>query len=223
MLKGVHMKTDQQIKQDVELELEWDPAINATGIGVEVKQGIVTLAGHLSSYAEKLAAEKAAQRIRGVKAVVIELDVRIPNAQKRSDADIAASVRSVLQWTVGLKTDDIAVMVEKGCVALSGEVQWGYQKHLAETSIARIHGVSLVINRIRVHTESAPANISQKIADALERHAQDEAKHIAVSVADGKVVLRGKVSSFSEKALARTAAWSAPGVHEVSDELSVGI
>jgi osmotically-inducible protein OsmY len=215
------MKTDKQLKQDVERELDWDPAVDPSGIGVEVHNGIVTLAGHLASYSEKLAAEKAVQRVSGSKAVVIELDVRIPHAEQHSDEDIAAAARSALQWTVGLKADDIKVMVEKGRVTLSGEVAWGYLRNVAENAVSHLRGVTLVFNQVKVSPQIAPANISQKIEEALKRHAQDEAKHIAVSVADGKVTLRGQVKSFSEKAITRTAAWSAPGVHSVVDELTV--
>lgn len=216
------MKTDKQLKQDVERELEWDPAINAAGIGVEVHDRVVTLAGHLPSYAEKIAAEKATQRVEGVKAVVVELDVRVPHGQTRTDEEIASSVRSVLLWTVGVPESALKVRVEKGVVTLSGEVEWGYQRNAAEHAVFPLHGVVAVINNIRVHARVTPADIVAKIGDALKRHAEQEAKHIQVSINDGTVTLSGKVDTFSDKAIARNAAWSAPGVRQVVERLSVG-
>jgi hyperosmotically inducible protein len=215
------MKTDRQLKQEVEAELEWDPAVNAAGIGVEVNDRVVTLAGHLDSYAEKLAAEKAAQRVGEVKAVVVELDVRLPHSDKRTDTDIANAADSILRWTVGLPHGAVKVQVEKGVVTLSGDVDWGYQSHVAERTISRMRGVLLVLNQIVVHGNAASQDVGEKIQRALQRHAEREAKHIDVAVRDGTVTLRGTVGSFAEKAVARGAAWSAPGVHVVVDELTV--
>ncbi|MFM0511702.1 BON domain-containing protein [Paraburkholderia sp. RL17-373-BIF-A] len=216
------MKTDKQLKLDVEQELEWDPAVNAAGIGVEVHDRVVTLAGHLASYAEKISAEKAAQRVEGVKAVVVELDVRVPHGDTRTDEEIASSVRSVLLWTVAVPESALKVRVEKGVVTLSGEVEWGYQSSAAEDAVFRLRGVIAVINNISVHTRVVPGDIAAKIEDALKRHAEQEAKHIQVSVSDGTVTLSGKVNTFSDKAIARNAAWSAPGVRQVVERLSVG-
>jgi osmotically-inducible protein OsmY len=215
------MKTDKQIKQDVERELEWDPTVNAAGIGVEVRDRIVTLAGHLGSYSEKLAAEKAAQRVEGVSAVVVELDVRIRGSDKRTDEDIATSARSLLHWTASLSEDAVKVRVEKGWVTLSGEVEWAYQRQMAENVVSHLRGVCVVVNQITVRSRATFNRVATKIEDALKRHAELEAKEIAVTVNIDTVTLRGRVASFSEKDITRRAAWSAPGVRNVVDELRV--
>lgn len=216
------MKSDIQLKKDVEQELEWDPAINAAGIGVEVHGGIVTLAGHLGSYSEKLAARKAAQRVGGVKGLVVELDVRIPDAGRRTDEDIANVARSVLKWNAGLHEDSVQLSVEKGRVTLTGEVDWGYQAKAAEKAVAHLRGVCIVLNQIKVKARAKPGDIAGKIEAALKRHAQEEAQHIKVHVGDGTVTLRGTVGSLDEKSAVCNAAWSAPGVRHVIDEMSVG-
>ncbi|BCZ84506.1 BON domain-containing protein [Paraburkholderia terrae] len=216
------MKSDVQLKKDVEQELEWDPSINAAGVGVEVHDRIVTLAGHLGSFSEKLAARRAAQRVEGVKGVVVELDVRLPTQDTRSDEEVAGVVRSVLEWTAGLSEKAVKVTVEKGCVTLSGDVDWGYQKKAAEDAVVRLRGVVTVVNQIIVHGNASSGDIASKISAALQRHAEDEARHINVSVSEGTVTLRGKVGSFPERSIACNAAWSAPGVRNVIDQLSIG-
>lgn len=216
------MKSDVQLKKDVEQELEWDPSINAAGVGVEVHDRIVTLAGHLGSFSEKLAARWAAQRVEGVKGVVVELDVRLPTQDTRSDEEVAGVVRSVLEWTAGLSEKAVKVTVEKGCVTLSGDVDWGYQKKAAEDAVVRLRGVVTVVNQIIVHGNASSGDIASKISAALQRHAEDEARHIDVSVSEGTVTLRGKVGSFPERSIACNAAWSAPGVRNVIDQLSIG-
>jgi len=216
------MKTDLQLKKDVEQELEWDPAITAAGIGVEVHNRIVTLAGHLGSYAEKLAARKAAQRVAGVKGVVMELDVRLPGKDKRNDEEIAEAARAVLQWTTGLGEQAVKITVESGTVTLSGDVDWGYQMKAAENAVAPLRGVVVVVNQISVRGGPGQSGVKDRIVDALRRHALDEANHIDVAVSNGTVTLHGRVSSFPDKALACDAAWSAPGVRAVVDQLSVG-
>jgi osmotically-inducible protein OsmY len=215
------MKSDMQLKKDVEQELEWDPAIDAAAIGVEVRTGIVTLAGHLRSFQEKLAARTAAQRVEGVKGVVVELDVRIPDINRRTDEDIASVARSVLQWNADLDEHAVHVTVEKGCVTLTGEVDWAYQVKAAEMAVTPLRGVSVVVNQIRVGHRPTPADITGKIEAALKRHAEKEARKIAVQVGDGTVTLHGTVSTLDEKSIMCDAAWSAPGVHHVVDELSV--
>lgn len=216
------MKTDRQLQQEVEEELGWDPAVTATNIGVEVKERIVTLSGHPSSYAEKLAAEKAAQRVAGVKAVVVEMNVRLPNDDVRTDEDIANAVRSILKWTVGLPGSSVQVQVEKGWVTLHGEVNWAYQRHVATRTVSHMRGVTGVSNLIDVGGDVAAEGIGEKISKALQRHAEREANHIAVTADDGVVTLTGTVGSYAERSAARGAAWSAPGVHAVIDNLTVG-
>ncbi|MDQ7976842.1 BON domain-containing protein [Paraburkholderia sp. SARCC-3016] len=215
------MKSDRQLKQEVEDELEWDPAVTATDIGVEVSGRVVTLSGHPLSYAEKLAAEKAAHRVAGVKGVVVEMQVRLPQSDTRSDADIAEAVRSILHWTVCVPDDAVKVQVERGWVTLSGTVDWAYQSHVALRSISHMRGVLGVSNQIEVRGDVDGGDVASKIREAMQRHAQREANHIDIAVHDGTVTLTGKVDSYAERAVVRGAAWSARGVRAVVDELRI--
>ena len=216
------MKTDRQLKQEVEEELDYDPAVNAADIGVEVKERVVTLSGHPSSYAEKIAAEKAAQRVAGVKAVVVEMVVRLPSDEVHTDEDTANAVRAMLRWTVGLSEEAVKVQVEKGWVTLRGEVASAHLSHLATRTVNHMRGVTGVSNLIEVTGGRAAQDIGEKIGRALQRHAEREAKHIRIDVRDGTVKLKGKVGSYAERSAARGAAWSAPGVHAVIDDLDIG-
>jgi osmotically-inducible protein OsmY len=216
------MKSDKQLKQEVEDELEWDPAVTATEIGVEVSGRVVTLSGHPLSYAEKLAAEKAAHRVAGVKGVVVEMQVRLPRSDARSDADIAEAVRSILHWTVCVPDDAVKVQVERGWVTLSGTVDWAYQSHVALRSISHMRGVVGVSNQIEVRGDVDSGDVATKIREAMQRHAQREANHIDIAVRDGTVTLTGKVDSYADRDVMRGAAWNAPGVRAVVDELQVG-
>jgi hyperosmotically inducible protein len=215
------MKSDMELKRQVEDELTWDPAVNATDIGVEVRDRVVTLSGHLTSYAEKLAAEKAAQRVAGVKAVVVELDVRLLHSDVRTDEEVANAVRAIMHWTVGLSEEAVKVQVEKGWVTLSGEVDWAYQSHVATRTISQMRGVTGVSNLIQIGGDAAAQDIGEQIGKALQRHAEREAKHIGVKVHEGTVTLTGMVDSMAERSAARGAAWSAPGVRAVVDNLTV--
>jgi hyperosmotically inducible protein len=215
------MKSDMELTRQVEDELTWDPAVNATDIGVEVRDRVVTLSGHLTSYAEKLAAEKAAQRVAGVKAVVVELDVRLLHSDVRTDEEVANAVRAIMHWTVGLSEEAVKVQVEKGWVTLSGEVDWAYQSHVATRTISQMRGVTGVSNLIQIGGDAAAQDIGEQIGKALQRHAEREAKHIGVKVHEGKVTLTGMVDSMAERSAARGAAWSAPGVRAVVDNLTV--
>ncbi|MBB5462364.1 BON domain-containing protein [Paraburkholderia sp. Cpub6] len=216
------MKSDIELQQQVEEELAWDPAVSVTDIGVEVCDRVVTLSGHPVSYAEKVAAEKAAQRVAGVKAVVVEMDVRLLHTDVRTDEDIAKAVRTILRWTVGLSEESVKVQVEKGWVTLSGEVDNAYQSHVATRTISHMRGVTGVSNVIRIVSDAAAQDIGEQISRALQRHADREAKHIAIKVHEGTVTLTGKLDSAAERSAVRGAAWSAPGVHAVIDNLTVG-
>jgi hyperosmotically inducible protein len=216
------MKSDMELKRQVEEELEWDPAVDATDIGVEVHDRVVTLSGHLVSYAEKLAAEKAAQRVAGVKAVVVEMDVRLLHTEVRTDEEIANAVRSIIHWTVGLSEEAVKVQVEKGWVTLSGEVDCAYHSHIATRTISSMRGVTGVSNLIRIGGDAAALDIAEQIGKALQRHAQREAKHIGVNVREGTVTLTGTVDSLAQRSAVRGVAWSAPGVRAVVDNLAVG-
>jgi len=215
------MKTDLQLKHDVEAELEWEPAVTASRIGVEVKDGVVTLAGHLASLAEKMAAEQATRRVGGVRALVVELEVRLPGEDVRTDEDIAHIARSVLRWTAGLSEDAVQVQVEHGHVVLRGAVEWPWQSQTAVRAIAQLRGVADVTDHIDIRNTMAPEKISKDILEAMRRHADREARHIQVTVSEGTVRLSGKVHSVAERSVARGAAWAAPGVRAVVDDLIV--
>jgi osmotically-inducible protein OsmY len=215
------MKTDEQLKQDVTAELEWEPSVNATHVGVAVKGGVVTLTGHLDTYAEKFATERAVQRVRGVKGIAIEIDVKLAPDHHRSDSDIAAAAEAAFKWHALVPADRIQVMVEKGWVTLKGEVDWDYQRREAEKAVRTLTGVVGVSNGIALKPGVVQANISTRIHDALVRHAENEAKGIEIKVTGTSVTLRGKVDSWRELSAASNAAWSAPGVSSVLNELKV--
>ncbi|AOL04205.1 MULTISPECIES: BON domain-containing protein [Burkholderia] len=215
------MKSDSELKKHVEQELEWDPSIDAVRIGVEVHERVVTLTGHVASYLEKLAVRKAVERIEGVRGVVLNLGVRTDGGKRRSDEDIAIAARSLLQWDAGLGEQAVHVTVENGCVTLSGEVMWGYQMQEAERAVERLRGVTRILNEIHVRPHPTQSDVAGKIEAALIRHAVEEAGHVGVSVQDGCVTLTGRVDSLQERRLAFDAAWSAPGVRDVVDQLSV--
>ncbi|KVD88311.1 OsmY domain-containing protein [Burkholderia ubonensis] len=215
------MKADKQLKQEVQEELEFDPAVDATRIGVEVANRIVTLSGHPASYAEKLAVERAANRVSGAKAVVVDMTVHLPDDDVRTDEDIADAVRSVLHWTVGLHDDKVKVQVERGWITLSGKVDWAYQSHVALRTISQMRGVIGVTNHIEVLGDIGADDIGASIRRAILRHAEREIRHIEIDVHDGTVTLSGKVDSKAEREAARWAAWSGRGVRAVVDNLVV--
>jgi osmotically-inducible protein OsmY len=215
------VKTDSQLKKDVEAELEWDPAVSATHVGVAVADGVVTLTGHLDSYAEKYAAERAAQRVAGVKAVAVELDVKPIAGQQRTDAEIAAAVEWALRWNSLVPEDRVKVMVERGWITLSGELDWDYQHEQALKAVRPLTGVVGVTNQMTLKPQVTPSNITQRIQNALQRQAEREAKGIEVIVSGHTVTLKGQVHSWAERKAAQGAAWSAPGISSVVNELRV--
>lgn len=215
------MKSDTQIRDDVLAELRWDPAINETDVGVIVKDGNVTLTGHLSSYAEKYAAERAVQRVLGVKGVAVELDVRLPSNHQRTDAEIAAAVEHAIEWHTLIPTEKVHPKVEKGWVTLSGEAEWDYQRRAAEGAVRNLLGVTGVTNLITLKPRVKADVVEGRIREALERQADREAKKIEVGVAGTCVTLRGKVHSLAERYAVQGAAWSAPGVTRVVNDILV--
>jgi osmotically-inducible protein OsmY len=215
------MKTDLQLQRDVNAELKWDPSINATRIGVEVNHGVVTLAGHVDSYADKWNAERCAQRVAGVQALEIEIDVRLADIAKRNDPDIATSAHSALQWTTFLAKDSVNVMVADGWVTLTGEVDWEYQRQLSADTVRFLSGVRGVSDQIMIRARVAAGAVKADIEAALKRRANADAQEISVEVSGGEVTLCGAVHSWSERELAKSSAWGAPGVRKVVDHMTL--
>jgi osmotically-inducible protein OsmY len=191
------MKTDSELRNDVMAELEGEPRVTSSDVGVTVKNGVVTLTGKVDSYGEKLTAEQAAERVLGVMAVADELEVRIPGSSARTNADIAAAVANVLKSNHSVPHDRIKVVVENGWVALDGDVEWHFQRRSAVEAVDALRGVKGVINHISVKPRVSPEDIKRKIEAAFERSAQIDAQKITVSVNQGKVTLFGSVCSYA--------------------------
>ena len=217
------MKPDSQLQQDVITELHWDPSVYAAHIGVEAQDGVVTLVGQVESYYEKWKAERAAQRVFGVKALVVKVDVLLPALNQRSDEDIARAVENTLQWMTPLLKGRVQVLVESGQVLLSGEVEWQHQKDAAADAIGHLLGVTGVINQIGLKHQALRIQVKEEIEAALTRQARSDAKHIRVDVRGANVTLSGSVSSWAERQSALHAARSAPSVQHVTDHLVLGL
>jgi|SRR5689334_11527088 len=216
-------RTDEQIQREVLDEFKWDARLQPNEIGVAVKDGVVTLTGWIDSYIKKWAAEDAAKRVRGVKAVANDIEVRLPTSAERTDADIAAVARA-LEWDAYLLPGKVKATVSKGWVTLEGEVEWQFQKEDAERVVRRLSGVRGVSNAILVRPTVAPSyELKRRIEDALVRSAQTDAQRITVEVQGDKVVLRGTVRSWAEKQEAERVAWSAPGVTHVDNLINISL
>ncbi len=214
--------SDLTLRQEILDELEWEPSVDAAHIGVVVDQGIATLSGHVSSYTEKLAAERAVTRVKGVTAIAENIEIRYPAAKRTADDQIAKRVVDIINWQVSVPSDRIKVKVEKGWVTLSGEVDWHFQKADAEKSMRRLSGVMGIANLITLKPRVEAKDVKKRIEDALKRNAEIEAQNIRVYVQGGKVTLDGKVDSWAERQRVENTVWSAPGVLSVDDRLSVG-
>jgi osmotically-inducible protein OsmY len=217
------MKTDSELQQHVMDELKWEPTIHAAEIGVAVKDGVVTLSGNVDSYGKKWAADRAAKRVYGVKAVVEEIKVTLASSYKRADKDIAKSATNVLDWNLWVPHDRVKVMVRDGLITLSGDVDWYYQKEHAEDAVRHLKGVLGVINSITIKPPVKAVEVKNKIEDALKRNARLllAAQKIQVESSGSKVILRGSVGSWADRNEAEYAAWSAPGVSQVENNLMV--
>ena len=215
------MSSDLELRQDVLDELEFEPSVNAAHIGVTANRGVVTLTGFVTSYAEKTMAERAARRVKGIKAIAEEIEVRLPSDTKRADDEIAARAIDILKWQVGVPADRIKVKVEKGVVTLTGDVDWQFQKTEADHVVHKLSGVFDVVNQIRVASPIHAVEVKEKIEKALQRSAELEASRITVETEGGRVILKGRVRAWYERDIAERAAWSAPGVTEVVDRLTI--
>jgi len=217
------MGKELELQRRVIEELDWEPSIDAAHVGVAVTgQNVVTLTGNVSSYAEKIAAERAAKRVTGVKAVANDLEVRPAFPSQRNDTELAKAALNALEWDIAVPHDKIKVRVSSGVVALEGEVNFQFQRSAAEEAVRRLIGVKAVTNLMTLKPTVSPADIKNRIEAALRRSAEIDAKNIQVETKDGGVVLRGKVRSWIEREEAERAAWAAPGVRNVDDELRVG-
>lgn len=217
------MRTDATLQAAVLEELKWEPSVRETDVGVSVKNGIVTLSGFVDSYAEKFAAERAAGRVSGVRAIAEDLAVHLPTSRVRNDPDIAKAAASALEWDIEVP-EGLHVMVENGWITLKGQVEWQFQKRAAERAVRNLIGVRGVTNLVSVKPSGVTTlEVSDKIKAALRRGAEADADHIKVEARDGKVTLKGTVRSWAEREDAERAAWSAPGVVEVDDRIAVGV
>ena len=215
------MRSDAQLRSDVQAELDWDPALKSASVGVTANDGVVTLSGHVASHAQKYAAERAAQRVKGVKALAIEITVKLPASDQRTDADIALAVERGLEWSALVPTDRVKPLVEDGWVTLNGEVEWEYQRKAAETAVRNLMGVTGVSNLIKMTPKVVPSDIEKRLHDALVRQADQEAERIEIGVSGSQVNLRGEVHSWAEFNAVQRAAWAAPGVTSVINNLVI--
>jgi len=217
------MKTNSELQRDVQDEINWAPNITAGEIGVTAKDGVITLTGNVPSYFEKHAAEKVAGRVAGVKAIAEELLVNLPFNSERTDTEIAETALNALAWNVAVPRDQVKVKVENGWVALTGQVEWYYQKSAAESAIRRLMGVKGLTNSITLKPRDTATAVEIKttIENSFKRNAMSDAKKITVTVHDGKVTLQGKAHSWQEKDEARYSAWGTPGVSSVENNIVV--
>jgi VCBS repeat-containing protein len=218
------MKNNVQLQSDVRAELAWEPRVDHKEIRVAATDGVVTLTGSVPSYADKWAAERAAERVVGVKAVANDLAVAVPVTHQRSDTDVAQAIVNALVWDVQVPNTKITAAVTNGWITLEGDVEWQYQRDAAARAVRNLAGVRGVTNNITITAKRVSASdVSKSIKEALERQADRTAERINVATLGSLVTLTGSVPSFGDRRAAESAAWSAPGVTEVQDELAVTV
>jgi len=213
------MGDDLELRRQVLAELEYEPSVDAANIGVAVSKGVVTLTGHVHNFSEKIAAERVVRRVKGVRAIAEEIEIRLPRDKKTSDDEIAKRAADILRWDSQVPQNAIEITVQDGWVTLNGTVEWQFQRKAAENAIHRLSGVAGVNNHIRIVPRLDAADIQKRIEDALIRNAEIEAEDIGVTVHDGEVTLTGFVHDIAEHDAIKIAAWSAPGVRAVDDRL----
>jgi osmotically-inducible protein OsmY len=214
-------RTDTDLQKDIVAELNWEPSLRNDDVAVGVRDGVVTLAGFVDSFIDKWKAERAASKIKGVKAIANELEVKLPTTSSRPDPDIARAALNALSWNISVPHDRIKIKVEKGWVTLEGDVDWYDQKEAAERAVRHLTGVKGVSNLIMLRVRPAPSDVKQRIKEALQRGAQLDAEHITVDIEGNQAILRGTVRSYAEMRDAERAARNAPGVTEVKNRLTV--
>ena len=216
-------KSDTQLQRDVMDELRWDPSVGRVEVGVAVKDGVVTLSGQVDSFAKKYSIERAAERVSGVRAIAEDLEVQLPTSSRRSDTDVAHAVANALQWDIEVPDDRIKARIDNGWVWLDGEVEWQFQKLASERAVRYLTGVKGVTNNIQIRKQASVPDVKLRIETALKRAAEVDADKIEIETHDGRITLRGKVRSWAAREEAERAAWSAPGVTAVDDELAVSV
>jgi osmotically-inducible protein OsmY len=215
------MKTDTQLQNDVMAELKWDDSVNASKIGVEVSGGVVTLSGQVDNFSQKWSAERATQKVGGVKALAVEIDVILQGSGSKSDTEIARTAKNVLEWTTNWPKNNVQVMVESGWVTLTGELDYAYQRELATGAVRHLMGVTGVSNQTVVKQVLTTSNVKADIIAALKRRAITDAEEIMITVDGGQVTLTGVVHSWSERDMVTDSVWNTIGVTDVNDNISV--